>query len=90
MKYITMPIEEFEELKEPINLKNRIEELTVENYKLQNELISLKENLDIERKNVEILKEECKLLRLGSEVFKEYEFIFKKGNFWKKFKLFFN
>ena len=90
MKYITMPIEEFEELKEPINLKNRIEELTVENYKLQNELALLKETLDIEKENVKVLKEECKLLKLGSEVFKNYDFIFKKGFFWKKFKLFFN
>ena len=84
-----MPVEEFDELKESISLKNRIEELTVENINLRNELIIVNDKLKNEKMLHEKFKDECKLLRLGTEMFKDYEFIFKKGNFFKKLKFLF-
>ena len=89
MKYITMPLEEYDELKDSMSLKNRIEELTVENRNLRHELMMVNERLVDEMKVHEKVREECRLLRMGTEVFKEYEFMFKKGNFLKKMKVLF-
>ena len=85
-----MPIDEYEELKNSISLKNRIEELTVENNNLRGELIIVKENLQNEKRLQEMFRDECKILRMGAEVFKDYEFIFKRGNFFKKIKVLFS